>query len=217
MLSFEIPRPGDQTNCNAGCVVCPSYTVLDISDRSSHCKEQRCVSHSHLPLIPCYSPLISDLSAWYCCLSTRAENRTLTRIVIFIFKLLLNSVVLHITHFQSYCFHLSPSAVTSESCTFQTGPCVTAELVAAPHEHTIHHQPRSKNINKGRAFPPIQHPPLSHGALTFEFSVSLLATRAHGAVSPNIFLAEPCCCSQQLSQGPPAPGQRRSPARAALQ
>lgn len=133
-----------------------------------------------------------------CCLSTRVVNGTLT--LIFICKLLLNSVVLHITRFHSYCFQLSPSAVTSESCaTFRTGPCVTPNLAAAPPKLPIQHQPRSKNINKGRALPPIHHPPLSHGALTLSFPCPSLPLRHTGQQVPTFF-----CLTPAAAAGPPS-------------
>lgn len=104
------------------------------------------------------------------------------------------------THLHSYCFHVSPSAVTSESCaTFQTGPCVTPNLAAAPPKLPIQHQPHSKNINKGRALPPIHHPPLSHGALTRSFPCPSLPLRRAGQQVPTFFWLTPAAAA-----GPPS-------------
>lgn len=108
---------------------------MDISNSSSHCKEQRCISHYYLYHLLQPSPYL------WC--STTAFPLDLN---MSFFKLFFsNSIVLYTTFTHSHCFSFSPVVLTSACCTtFKIGHpcqlCTIAKLTAEHHKHTIYQQ-----------------------------------------------------------------------------
>lgn len=69
LLFFETLRVGAHANCDPQYIAYIFCTVLDISNSSRQCKEQRCTLHYYLPLSLAIALSVSMLC--YCCLPTR--------------------------------------------------------------------------------------------------------------------------------------------------